>query len=92
MSITAKSTHVSMPTGNDVTELIDVAAAADLLGTPRPIGVAHDVTLVAHDSPHPEPRYPRRVGEAARVGGGTSATGESHVDVDEHVEGAMGPG
>jgi excisionase family DNA binding protein len=34
MSITAKSTHVSMPTGNDVTELLDVAAAADLLGTP----------------------------------------------------------
>jgi len=34
MSITAKSTHVSMPTGDDVTELLDVAAAADLLSTP----------------------------------------------------------
>lgn len=34
MSITAQSTHVSMPTGDDVPELIDVAAAADLLGTP----------------------------------------------------------
>lgn len=34
MSITAKSTHVSMPTSSDVTELLDVASAADLLGTP----------------------------------------------------------
>ncbi len=34
MSIAAKSRHVSMPTGNDVTELLDVAAAAALLGTP----------------------------------------------------------
>ena len=34
MSVTAKSTHVSMPTGNDVTELLDVAAAAHLLGIP----------------------------------------------------------
>ena len=34
MSITAKSTHVSMPTGNDVPELLDVATAAHLLGTP----------------------------------------------------------
>jgi len=34
MSITAKSTHVSMPTGDDVTELLDVAAAADLSSTP----------------------------------------------------------
>ncbi|TAK31893.1 MAG: DNA-binding protein [Myxococcaceae bacterium] len=34
MSITAKSTHVSIPTSNDVPELLDVAAAAHLLGTP----------------------------------------------------------
>lgn len=34
MSITAKSAQVSMPTGSNVTELIDVDAAADLLGTP----------------------------------------------------------
>lgn len=34
MSITARTTHVTVPVDGDVPDLIDVAAAADLLGTP----------------------------------------------------------
>ncbi|MGD9990598.1 MAG: excisionase family DNA-binding protein [Candidatus Nanopelagicales bacterium] len=34
MSITARTTHVTVPVDGDVPDLIDVVAAADLLGTP----------------------------------------------------------